>query len=93
MLECENPFFDASRPNQDAHLKDVEDDGAPEAKHGSPPPPSETAVTVGASLRPDTRSVTLGCDDRSMDEEAEGVCDRQMTIGAEDALPRGASEC
>ena len=40
------------------------------AQEGAHAPSASAAMTAGASLSSDTRSVTLGGDDRPMDEEA-----------------------
>ena len=55
-----------SRPNQqNARPNAAKEEGA---RH--PSSAASAAMTAGASLSPDTRSVTLGGDDRPMDEEA-----------------------
>ena len=53
-------MIDGSRPNQQNAVKE----------EGARAPSAAAAMTAGASLSSDTRSVTLGGDDRPMDEEA-----------------------
>ena len=48
----------------------MDEAGARGAKHGANVPLKSAAVTARASLRPETRSLTLGGDDHPIDEEA-----------------------
>ena len=67
-FEHESPLSDGALPKP---AEDVDEAGAPEAKHGlNAPANPEAAMTAAASLKPDARTVTLGGDDRPMDEEA-----------------------
>ena len=60
-FELESPLFDGP-----ARPKDADEQGAPDAEHGATA--ASAAMAPRPSLRPDTR-VTLGDDDRPMDEE------------------------
>ena len=59
-------MIDGSRPNR----RYTRPNAAKEEGACPPSGAASAAMTAGASLSPDTRSVTLGGDGRPMDEEA-----------------------